>query len=94
MLTSFLFNQYYFFFLLIFGIFGIFIDTSSNLVPCDTSSVFNSTLNKSDGDRNHDLISLQRTMQQIKTENDNLRQQLNNVKEESDAYRLDLLIFI
>lgn len=38
-------------------------------------------------ERDRELISLQLVMQQIKLDNDNLRRQLQQAKENSDAYR-------
>lgn len=73
------------------------IDTNSNIVPCQTSSTFNSTVNQEDRenklarDRDREFLSLQMIVQQIKSENENLRKQLNNFKEEYDAQRLVLL---
>lgn len=40
-------------------------------------------------ERDRELLSLQLIMQQIKMDNDNLRKQLQNAKENSDSYRLD-----
>ena len=39
-------------------------------------------------ERDRELLSLQLIMQQIKMDNDNLRKQLQNAKENSESYRL------
>ena len=56
--------------------------------PLTAAMLKTSETSQRERERDRELLSLQLIMQQIKMDNDNLRKQLQNAKENSESYRL------